>query len=112
MIVGACAPRSGLRRRIAEGSLEGGRLPAILRHIASDRRYWTLIAVGADVLTAAETLVGAHPIRSLDAIHVASAQIFAARLSMPGLLFVSADRRQTDTAAAVGLAVQIVRARG
>jgi prevent-host-death family protein len=53
-------------------------------------------------------MVGAHPIRTLDAIHVASAQLFAARLSIPGLTFVSADKRQTETAVAVGLAARIV----
>jgi hypothetical protein len=44
--------------------------------------------------------------RTLDAIHVASAQLFAARVSTPGLLFVSADKRQTETAVAVGLAAR------
>jgi predicted nucleic acid-binding protein len=100
--------RSGLRRRVADGSLDAVRLPAILKHVASDRHYWTLIDVGTAVLAAAETLVGAHPLRTLDAIHVASAQLFAARLSIPGLTFVSADKRQTETAIAVGLAARIV----
>jgi predicted nucleic acid-binding protein len=95
--------RSGLRRRVSEGSLDAARLPAILKHVASDRPYWTLVEVGTDVLAGAETLVAAHPIRTLDAIHVASAQLFAARISMPGLTFVSADKRQTETAVAVGL---------
>jgi len=98
--------RSGLRRRVAEGSLDGARLPTILKHIAADRPYWTLVEVGTDVLMAAETLVAAHPIRTLDAIHVASAQLFAARVSMPGLTFVSADKRQTETAVSVGLAAR------
>jgi len=95
--------RSGLRRRVAEGSLVAARLPAILTHVAADRAYWTLVEVGTDVLAGAETLVAAHPIRTLDAVHVASAQLFAARVSMPGLTFVSADKRQTETAVAVGL---------
>ena len=95
--------RSGLRRRVAEGSLDAARLPTILKHIAADRPYWTLVEVGTDVLVAAETLVAAHPIRTLDAIHVVSAQLFATRVSMPGLTFVSADKRQTETAVAVGL---------
>ncbi len=95
--------RSGLRRRVAEGSLDAAQLPAILKHVAADRPYWTLIEVGTDVLAGAETLVAAHPIRTLDAVHVASAQLFAARVSMPGLTFVSADKRQTETAVAVGL---------
>ena len=95
--------RSGLRRRVTEGSLDAARLPTILEHVAADRPYWTLIEVGTHVLAVAETLVAAHPIRTLDAVHVASAQLFAARVSMPGLTFVSADKRQTETAVAVGL---------
>jgi uncharacterized protein len=98
--------RSGLRRRVAEGSIDAARLPAILKHVAADRPYWTLVEVGTDVLAGAETLVASHPIRTLDAIHVASAHLFAARVSMPGLVFVSADKRQTETAVAVGLVVR------
>src|SRR3954463_10281690 len=74
--------RSGLTRRVAEGSIDAARLPAILHHVAVDRAYWTLVEVGIDVLAGAEALVAAHPVRTLDAIHVASAQLFAARLSM------------------------------
>ena len=98
--------RSSLRRRVAEGTIDAVRLPAILKHVAADRPYWTLVEVGIDVLAGAEALVAAHPIRTLDAIHVASAQLFAARVSMPGLIFVSADKRQTETGAAVGLLVR------
>jgi predicted nucleic acid-binding protein len=95
--------RRSLRRRVADGSIDAARLPAILKQVAVDRAYWTLIEVGIAVLAGAETLVAAHPIRTLDAIHVASAQLFAARASTPGLTFVSADKRQTETARAVGL---------
>jgi predicted nucleic acid-binding protein len=98
--------QSSLRRRAAEGSIDAGRLQAILEHVAADRPYWTLVEVGIDVLAGAETLVAAHPIRALDAIHVASAQLFAARVSMPDLTFVSANKRQTETADAVGLVVR------
>ena len=100
--------RSGLRRRVADGSLEAARLPTVLKHVSADRPYWTLVEVGPDVLRVAETLVATYPIRTLDAIHVASAQLFAARVSMPGLIFVSADKRQTETAVAVGLAAQTI----
>jgi predicted nucleic acid-binding protein len=98
--------RSGLRRRVADGSLQAARLSVMLEHVAADRAYWTLVEVGTDVLRVAETLVATYPIRTLDAIHVASAQLFAARVSMPGLIFVSADTRQTETAVAVGLAAR------
>ena len=95
--------RSGLRRRVADGSLEAAKLPMIFKRVATDRPYWTFVEMGADVLAVAETLVATYPVRTLDAIHVASAQLFAARISMPGLTFVSADKRQTETAVAVGL---------
>lgn len=98
--------RSGLRRRVVDGSLETARLPVILERVAADRPYWTLVDVGPDVLRVAETLVATYPIRTLDAVHVASAQLFAARVSMAGLMFVSSDKRQTETAVAVGLAAR------
>jgi predicted nucleic acid-binding protein len=91
---------------VAKGSIDAGRLPAILKYVAADRSFWTLVEVGIDVLAGAEALVAAHAIRTLDAIHVASAQLFAARVSIPGLTFVSADKRQTEAAIAVGLVVR------
>ena len=98
--------RSALRRRAAEGTLEAARVPAILKRAAADRTYWTLVEVGTDVLTAAETLVARYPLRTLDAIHIASAQLFAARVPTPELIFVSADKRQTEAAVAIGLTVR------
>ncbi|MBI3400388.1 MAG: type II toxin-antitoxin system VapC family toxin [Acidobacteria bacterium] len=96
------------RRRVAEGTLEAARLPGILSRVSADRQHWTLVEAGAEVLAAAETLVSTRPLRTLDAIHVASAQLFAARMSMPALLFVSADRRQTEAAAFVGLTARLI----
>ena len=98
--------RSALRKRVAEGALDDRRVRQILGRVATEREYWTLIAVTGDVLAAAEMLVAAHPIRALDAVHVASAQIFRKRLSIADFLFVSADRRQADAAGAVGMAVR------
>ena len=95
--------RSALRRRAAEGTLDAARVPEILSRLAADRPYWTLVAVGSDVLAAAEALVAAHPLRTLDAIHVASAQLFRSRLTTPEFMFVSADVRQIAAAAAIGL---------
>lgn len=95
--------RSALRRRVSEGTLDAARVPRILRRVTTDRAYWTLVEVAPDVLKAAEMLVAAHPVRTLDAIHVASAQLFRARIVAPELIFVSADIRQTAAAAAVGM---------
>lgn len=98
--------RSALRRRVSEGTLDADRVPDILKRVAADRAYWTLVEVANDVLAAAETLVATYPVRTLDAIHVASAQLFAARLTAPELIFVSADARQTEAAAAVGMMIR------
>ena len=98
--------RSALRRRAAEGTLDAPRVPDILRRVAADRAYWTLVEVGTEVLASAETLVATYPLRTLDAIHVASAQLFAARAIAAELIFVSADSRQTEAAAAVGMMIR------
>lgn len=95
--------RSALRRRATEGTPDEQRVPEILKRVAAERGFWTLIDVSREVLAAAETLVAAHPVRALDAIHVASAQLFAERMTLPELVFVSADARQTAAAAAVGM---------
>jgi len=98
--------RSALRRRVSEGTLDPARVPEILRHVTTDRAYWTLVDVGTEVLAAAEALVGTHPLRTLDAIHVASAQLFSGRMTASKVIFVSADVRQTTAAAAVGMTVR------
>jgi predicted nucleic acid-binding protein len=100
--------RSALRRRVAERALDSPRVSEILKRVAADRAYWTVIEVGAEVLSGAEALVSAHPLRTLDAIHVASAQMFAARLSITDLIFVSADKRQAEAASAIGLETRLI----
>lgn len=98
--------RGALRRRVSEGTIEATQVPKILKRVAVDRAYWTLVEVASNVLAAAEALIAAHPLRTLDAIHVASAQLFAARMMTPAMMFVSADARQTDVAAAVGMTIR------
>jgi hypothetical protein len=97
-----------LRRRVTEGTLGAARLPEILKRVSADRAYWTLVGVGAEVLAAAEKLVAVHRLRTLDAIHVASAQVFAAGVSDSDLMFVSAHKRQTEAAVVVGLATRYI----
>ena len=91
---------------MSDGTLDAAQVPEILKRVATDRAYWRLVEVASDVLAAAETLVAAHPLRTLDAIHVASAQLFAARITAAELIFVSADARQTAAAAAVGMTIR------
>ena len=95
--------------RHALSALDSSRVSEILKRVAGDRAYWTVIEVGTEMLSGAEALVSVHPLRTLDAIHVASAQLFAARLSISDLIFVSADKRQTEVASAIALATRHIR---
>jgi len=99
--------RGALRRRAAENSIDNSRLPAALQQMAADRMQWALLAVSKEVLDRAEQIVARHAVRTLDAIHIASAQEFEARLRAE-VPFVSADRRQTEAAEAAGLLVRLV----
>ena len=101
--------RSAVRRRASEGTLDAARVPEVLRRMATDRAYWTLVDVGREVLAAAEALIATHPLRTLDAIHVASAQLFRSRVMMPEFIFVSADERQAAAAGAVGLTARLIQ---
>jgi uncharacterized protein len=95
--------RSALRRRASEGTLDEKRIPEILKRFTADRAFWTVVEVSREVLAAAEALAATHPLRALDAIHVASAQLFATRIPPPAPIFVSADDRQTKAAATLGM---------
>jgi len=111
-VVSAVLPvevRSALRRRVAEGTLDEKRMTSILKRLTADRAFWTVIEVSAEVLTAAETIAATHPLRALDAIHVASAQAFVTRIASPAFIFVSADIRQTTAAASLGITSQWLR---
>lgn len=50
------------------------------------------------MLAEAEALLEAHPLRTLDAVHVASARLFQKRMRVP-VLFVTSDARQLTAAA-------------
>lgn len=110
VVVSAILPveiRGALRRRAEANAIESSRLPAALNQLAADRLQWNLLAVSAEIRGRAEQIVSKHAVRTLDAIHVASAKEFAERLQAR-VPFVSADRRQIEAAAAVGLIVHVV----
>ena len=110
-VVSAVLPvevRSALRRRVADKTLDAKRVPSILKRLAADRAYWTIIEVSREVLATAESLSGAHPLRALDAIHVASAKLFAHRTASQTFTFVSADMQQTQVAETLGIKARYV----
>jgi len=101
---------SALYRRRAAGDLAEGDFTAIMSRFAKDQAYWELIEVSATVLNQAEDLIARTGVRTLDAVHLASAVVFANAAGVPlgRIPFVTADAQQRDAAAHLGLEVRWV----
>ena len=88
---------SALNRRRNLGDLAERDFAAIRSRVLKDRDYWELIEVGPEVLSRAEQLVQHQPLRTLGAIHVATALSFqsASGLHIP---FITGDTQQRQVA--------------
>lgn len=95
---------SALSRRRASGDLAPQDFLAIRSRLHKDRAYWELVEVGGQVLRHAEDLVQKIDVRTLDALHIASAITFqaASGLTIP---FITSDAKQRDAAQASDLTV-------
>lgn len=89
--------QSAVQRRRREHEITEPNYLSIISRVASDRSYWQLVELVPQVLSKAEQLVIAENLRTLDAIHIASAMIIQDSFSTP-LPFVSADARQLAAA--------------
>ena len=111
VVTSAIAPvelGSAFRRRSADRSLSPAAAAAVLKRVTADRAFWIMVDVTGTVLDGAEKLVARLQLRTLDAIHVASAQLFAARMNLPAVDFVSADHRQIEGAHGLGLTARLI----
>ncbi len=70
-------------------------------HLATVSSHWTLLRIGSEVLERARQSFPGRPIRTLDAIHLAS--LLVARSAVPGLALLSLDARVRDAAASLGI---------
>jgi len=96
---------SALCRRKRNGELSNEDFAATLSRVHSERTRWELVELGRTVLSRAEEIVqGIGPMRSLDAIHVASLVTFQAE-SGTRIPFVTGDDRQRQAVAQMGLDV-------
>jgi uncharacterized protein len=93
---------SALSRRQTAGEITHRDFLAIRSRLHKDRDYWELVEVGPIVLSQAEELVQKTGLRTLDALHLASALTFqaASGLTVP---FVTADVKQRDAAESLAL---------
>jgi len=98
---------SAFSRRKAAGDLSERSLVAIMSRIGADREHWELIEISAPILDRAEEVIRRAGVRTLDAMHVASALAFreSSGLRVP---FVTADERQREAAQRMELMVMWV----
>lgn len=98
---------SAFRRHRDQGALTAVELESLLARVRDDRLHWRLLAVDPVVLTRAERVAQRMPVRTLDAIHVASAVVFREETGIRAP-FITADERQQQAGLALGLDVVFV----
>jgi predicted nucleic acid-binding protein len=78
--------------------------PRVRKALAAASAHWQLLRVGADVVDRARQPFPGDPIRTLDAIHLASALV--ARSAVAGLEILTLDERIRQAARRLGVRVQ------
>ena len=100
---------SALNRRVREGNVTAADYARLIGRFRDDCRVrYQLIAVNNAILHRAGDMLERHPLRAYDAIHLATALTVNRRLlasGAAGLVFLCADDRLLQAAAAEGLAV-------
>lgn len=94
---------SALRRRRRSGELSEEAFTDLTGRVREDRLRWEMLEVSSAVLNLAEELIhGLMPIKTLDAIHIASLMTFqtVSGIKAP---FITADARQGNAAREAGL---------
>ena len=102
--VGPLELASAIRQRLETGSLTRREVERAERMIQKDRAHWDLVEVDRQVLERAGETVRDTGLRTLDAIHVASARV-AQAYGRSRLPFVTGDARQRDACGLLGLDV-------
>jgi hypothetical protein len=83
------------------GRLRGGDVQRIRGHLERIRASWIAMAISEEILTRAGQGFPIEPLRTLDAIHLATALVFAR--AFPELRVLALDRRVRKNAESLGL---------
>lgn len=94
--------RRVVRRAEREGRLTGAQASDVLSVFAQASSTWAILEIRDEVARRAEDSFPAEPVRSLDAIHLASALLL--RESFPDLVVVTTDSRVRANADQLGFA--------
>jgi predicted nucleic acid-binding protein len=93
--------RRVVRRAAREGRITAAEAADVLATLAQAASTWAILEISEEVARRAEDDFPNEPVRTLDAIHLASALFL--RQSFPELVVVSADERLRANAALLGL---------
>jgi predicted nucleic acid-binding protein len=93
-----------LRRAVALGELTEAEATDRRAHLATVAAHWTVLRIGPEVVERARQSFPGAPIRTLDAIHLAS--LLVARSAVAGLALLSLDTRVRGAAAALGIQLE------
>jgi predicted nucleic acid-binding protein len=96
--------RAGLARKLRQGELREKEYKHILSDFQKDWKDYFVIEVSEGVANLGGELVEKHPLRALDALHLASALFLRERVRSD-VFFSSFDERLNEAAKAEGLAV-------
>ena len=97
-----------LIRAVALGEIDEAAAADRRAHLNAAATYWHVLRLSADIVNRARQPFPAEPIRTLDAIHLASA--LAARSGVAGVELLSLDDRVRRAADRLGFRVQPARA--
>jgi predicted nucleic acid-binding protein len=93
-----------LIRAVALGEISEADAADRRAHLNAAAAHWHVLRVGADIVERARRPFPGEPVRTLDAIHLASA--LAARSAIAGLQLLSLDDRVRAAARGLGLQIQ------
>jgi len=92
-----------LIRAVVNGEVDEASAADRRAHLNSAARLWHLWRVSAEIIERARRPFTAEPVRTLDAIHLASA--LAARSAVPGIGLLSLDDRIRESAKQLGFRI-------
>ena len=96
--------RTALARKLRRNEIARPDYNLALEDFKRDWSSYTIIPVSQELASSAASLAERHALRTLDAIHLASAKILAENIGDP-LVFVSADNELLQAATQEGLAI-------
>ena len=93
-----------LHRAVAMGELSEADAADRRAHLAIASAHWTLLRIGPEVVQRARLPFPGTPLRTLDAIHLAS--LLVARSAVAGLTLLSLDARVRGAASLLGVGLR------